>query len=116
MTRAGSRRLSANRAFTVGATNQFDEETDFSNFGECLEIYAPGKEIVSAKRGGGNVALDGTSMAAPHVTGVAALYKAEHPNATPAEVQDFLEDKSTKDVVENLSDNSPNRLLFTNGL
>ncbi|MFF4450434.1 S8 family peptidase [Streptomyces sp. NPDC001502] len=107
---------SANRAFTVGATNKFDEETDFSNWGECLEIYAPGKEIVSAKLHGGNVALDGTSMAAPHVTGVAALYKAEHPSATPAEVQDFLEDKSTKDVVENLSDNSPNRLLFTNAL
>lgn len=47
---------------------------------------------------------------------MAALYKAEHPNALPAEVHNFLSDKSTKDVIENLSDNGPNQLLFTNGL
>ncbi|MCX4691864.1 S8 family peptidase [Streptomyces sp. NBC_01408] len=107
---------SAPAALTVGATNRYDEETDFSNFGTCLDIYAPGKEIISARMGGGSLALDGTSMAAPHVAGVAALYKAEHPNALPAEVADFLDDESTKDIVENLSDNSPNKLLFTNGL
>ncbi|MFG2621656.1 S8 family serine peptidase [Streptomyces sp. NPDC048507] len=107
---------SAARVVTVGATNRFDEETDFSNWGECLDIYAPGQEITSAKLGGGSTVMNGTSMAAPHVAGVAALYKAEHPSALPAEIHNFLSDKSTKDVIENLSDNSPNQLLFTNGL
>ncbi|WP_328789894.1 MULTISPECIES: S8 family peptidase [unclassified Streptomyces] len=107
---------SAARVVTVGATNRFDEETDFSNWGTCLDLYAPGKDIISARRGGGSVALDGTSMATPHVTGVAALYKSEHPNALPAEVADFLDEVSTKDIVQNLSDDSPNKLLFTDGL
>ncbi|MET8826240.1 S8 family peptidase [Streptomyces sp. NPDC004610] len=107
---------SAARVLAVGATNRYDEETDFSNWGECLDLYAPGRAIVSAKLGGGSVALDGTSMAAPHVTGVAALYKAKHPNASPTELHEFLTDESTKDIVQNLSDNSPNRLLFTDGL
>ncbi|MFJ6482196.1 MULTISPECIES: S8 family peptidase [unclassified Streptomyces] len=107
---------SAERVVTVGATNRFDEETDFSNWGTCLDLYAPGKDIISARLGGGSVALDGTSMAAPHVTGVAALYKSEHPNALPAEVTDFLDEVSTKDIVQNLSADSPNKLLFTDGL
>ncbi|MER6257339.1 S8 family peptidase [Streptomyces sp. NPDC001584] len=107
---------SAARVVTVGATNRFDEETDFSNWGTCLDLYAPGKDITSARLGGGRVDMDGTSMAAPHVTGVAALYKSEHPNALPAEVTDFLNEVSTKDIVQNLSDDSPNQLLFTDGL
>ncbi|MFE5795797.1 S8 family peptidase [Streptomyces sp. NPDC056503] len=107
---------SAARVVTVGATNRFDQETDFSNWGECLDIYAPGQNIVSAKLGGGSTELNGTSMAAPHVTGVAALYKAEHPSAKPAEVQDFLARHSTKNTLQSLSGNSPNQLLFTNGL
>ncbi|MGW6844292.1 S8 family peptidase [Streptomyces sp. NPDC054958] len=107
---------SAERVVTVGATDRFDQETDFSNWGSCLDLYAPGKDIISARLGGGSVALDGTSMAAPHVTGVAALYKSEHPNALPAEVADFLDEVSTKDIVQNLSGNGPNKLLFTDGL
>ncbi|MFD4247019.1 S8 family serine peptidase [Streptomyces sp. NPDC058525] len=105
-----------NRVVTVGATNRFDEETPFSNWGPCLDIYAPGQDIISARLGGGTVPMSGTSMAAPHVAGVAALYKHDHPNALPAEVADFLDDESTKDIVENLSDDSPNKLLFTAGL
>ncbi|MEU7552342.1 S8 family peptidase [Streptomyces sp. NPDC044571] len=107
---------SAERVVAVGATDEYDQETGFSNYGSCLSLYAPGQDIVSAKLGGGSVALDGTSMAAPHVTGVAALYKATHPNADPAEVGDFLERESTKDVVSSISLGSPNRLLFTGGL
>ncbi|KOU18489.1 S8 family peptidase [Streptomyces sp. WM6368] len=103
-------------AVTVGATNRYDQETDFSNWGEALDLYAPGQDIISARNGGGSVALNGTSMAAPHVAGVAALYKAAHPTATPTEVANFLKNQATEDVIQNLSDNGPDKLLFTNGL
>ncbi|MEW1635113.1 S8 family peptidase [Streptomyces sp. NPDC093801] len=107
---------SAARVLTVGATDRFDQETAFSNYGRCLSLYAPGQDIVSAKLGGGSVALNGTSMAAPHVAGVAALYKAAHPTAAPAEVYQFLDSGSTKDIVTNIGAGSPNKLLFTGGL
>ncbi|MFG2750690.1 S8 family peptidase [Streptomyces xanthophaeus] len=103
-------------AVTVGATNRYDQETDFSNWGELLDLYAPGQDIISAKLGGGSVTMSGTSMAAPHVAGVAALYKAAHPTATPTEVANFLKNEATEDVIQNLSDNGPDKLLFTNGL
>jgi len=60
--------------------------------------------------------IDGTSMATPHVAGVAALYKAAHPSAAPVEVANFLKNEATEDVIQNLSDNGPDKLLFTNGL
>ncbi|MGW6708968.1 S8 family peptidase [Streptomyces sp. NPDC054956] len=107
---------SASRVLTVAASNQWDEETDFSNYGRCVSVYAPGQAIVSAKLGGGSVALNGTSMAAPHVAGVAALYKTAHPSAEPSEVAEFIDSESTKDVLNSVSKSSPNRLLFTGGL
>lgn len=103
-------------AVTVGATNRFDQETDFSNWGELLDLYAPGQDIISARLGGGTVSMNGTSMAAPHVAGVAALYKGAHPSAAPVEVANFLKNEATEDVIQNLSDNGPDKLLFTNGL
>ncbi|MFG2874782.1 S8 family peptidase [Streptomyces sp. NPDC048337] len=107
---------SATRVVTVAASNHWDEETDFSNYGPCVALYAPGEQIDSARMGGGAVALNGTSMAAPHVTGVAALYKAEHPTAAPAEVAAFLDGQSTKDVMTSVSPGTPNKLLNTGGL
>ncbi|MFD6969912.1 S8 family peptidase [Streptomyces sp. NPDC059979] len=107
---------SAARVITVAASNQWDEETDFSNYGTCVSLYAPGQAIVSAKLGGGSVALDGTSMAAPHVAGVAVLYKQAHPNADPAELNEFLDTEATKDVLKSVSKSSPNVLLSTGGL
>ncbi|MFF8830742.1 S8 family peptidase [Streptomyces sp. NPDC015131] len=106
---------SAARVLTVGATDHLDRETDFSNFGPCLDIYAPGAAIVSARLGGGSVTLNGTSMASPHVAGVAALYTAQNPSATPAGTYGWIMDQSVKDVLS-VSKGSPNRLLQTGGL
>ncbi|QES55278.1 peptidase S8 [Streptomyces venezuelae] len=107
---------SADRVFAVGASNEADEQAFFSNYGPCVSLYAPGQGVVSAQLDGGSVAHDGTSMAAPHVTGVAALYKAAHPGAGPAELGGFLVDASTKDVLKAAGPTGPNRLLFTGGL
>ncbi len=106
---------SAERAVTVGATGRTDQETDFSNYGECLWMYAPGQAIISAKLGGGSIALDGTSMASPHVAGVVALYKAKNPTASSEDVALWLADQATKDVLK-VSKSSPNKLVYTAGL
>ncbi|MFE5590767.1 S8 family peptidase [Streptomyces sp. NPDC056549] len=107
---------SADGVLTVAASNIRDEETSFSNYGPCVEIFAPGEDIVSARVGGGSVALSGTSMAAPHVAGVAALYKAEHPTASPAEVAEWIDGNATEGALSNVSGGTPNALLYTGGL
>ncbi|MDX2564533.1 S8 family peptidase [Streptomyces sp. TX20-6-3] len=107
---------SAAGTVTVAASNVWDEETSFSNHGRCVDLFAPGQDVVSAKLGGGSVAMSGTSMAAPHVAGVAALYKAQYPTASPAEISQWLDGNSTKGVLNNLSTGTPNKLLYTGGL
>ncbi|MFD3806088.1 S8 family peptidase [Streptomyces sp. NPDC058611] len=106
----------AAKVLTVAASNKWDEETSFSNHGTCVSLYAPGEAIVSAQLGGGSVALDGTSMAAPHVTGVAALYKAKNPSAAPGDIAGFLSEESTKDVLTSVSKGTSNELLYLGGL
>ncbi|CUM43753.1 Extracellular serine proteinase precursor [Streptomyces venezuelae] len=107
---------SATGTVTVAASNAWDEETSFSNHGRCVELFAPGQDIVSARIGGGSIAQNGTSMAAPHVAGVAALYKAEHPTAAPAEISAWLDGNSTKGLLTSISSDTPNKLLFSGGL
>lgn len=106
---------SADRALTVGASDRSDQESDFSNYGSCLSVFAPGEGIVSAKLGGGSVALDGTSMASPHAAGVALLYKAKNPSASAADVANWLDGQATTDVLT-VDHDSPDRLLFTGGM
>ncbi|MFE7594499.1 S8 family peptidase [Kitasatospora sp. NPDC057512] len=106
----------ARKALTVGAVNKQDRQASFSNYGPCLSLYAPGVAIVSAKLGGGSSTLNGTSMAAPHVTGAAALIEQQDPLATSQDVRDRLVADSTKDVLTRLGPDSPNRLLYTGGL
>ncbi|WP_406151289.1 S8 family serine peptidase [Streptomyces sp. NBC_01012] len=106
----------AEDALAVGATDDQDRQATFSNWGTCVSLYAPGVDIVSAKLGGGSTKLSGTSMAAPHVAGAAALYKEQHPDASPQEVADGLADEATTGVLTGLGAGSPDRLLHTGGL
>ncbi|MFE5078674.1 S8 family peptidase [Streptomyces halstedii] len=106
----------AGGTLAVGATDAQDRQTSFSNWGTCVSLYAPGAAIVSAKLGGGSTALNGTSMASPHVAGAVALYKEVHPAATPKEIEDWLVDGATPDALTGLGQGSPNRLLYAGGL
>ncbi|MGK5643002.1 S8 family peptidase, partial [Streptomyces sp. URMC 126] len=106
---------SAPGAVVVGATDRNDRMTSFSNWGSCLRLLAPGLDIVSARAGGGATTKSGTSQAAPHVTGVAALYKAAHPDASAQTVSDWLAAQATQGVLSGLRDGTPDRLLFTGG-
>jgi serine protease len=95
---------------TVGATSSTDARASFSNFGACVDIFAPGSSIVSAAPGGGSRTLSGTSMAAPHVAGVAARILSTE-CALPACVVDRLRIEALKDLVINPT-GSPNLLLY----
>ncbi|MFG2179566.1 S8 family peptidase [Streptomyces abikoensis] len=104
------------QALAVGATNRMDQMTDFTSYGPCARILAPGDEILSLRVGGGTTTKSGTSQATPFVTGVAALYKAQNPAASSATVVNWLIAQSTKDVVTDIKPGTPNRLLYTGGL
>ena len=102
-------------AITVGATDNKDRRASFSNYGKCLDIFAPGVSIVSASRSGDSAktTMSGTSMAAPHVAGAAAAYLAGQPDASPAQVQQALVDNATTGKVTADRGGSPNKLLYT---
>lgn len=103
-------------AITVGATDQSDSRAEFSNYGSTLDLFAPGVGIPSAWIGNDLMiaTATGTSMAAPHVAGVVALYLQSHRSASPATVCSALVGASTVGLVSNPGETSPNRLLFTN--
>ncbi|MFD9066166.1 S8 family peptidase [Kitasatospora purpeofusca] len=105
----------APKALAVGAVNKQDRQASFSNYGRCLGLYAPGVAIVSARLGGGSSTLNGTSMAAPHVAGVAALVEQRDPRATSEEVRARLVADSTPGVLTRLGPDSPDRLLHAGG-
>ncbi len=101
-------------AITVGATTSTDARASYSNYGTCLDIFAPGSSITSAWSTSNTTtrSISGTSMASPHVAGAAALVLSANPSATPAQVRDSLVASSTPGVVTSAGTGSPNRLLF----
>lgn len=102
-------------AITVGATTRTDARASYSNYGSCLDVFAPGDQIVSAsyQNDTGSATLSGTSMASPLVAGVVARYLATTPGATPAQAASALIAAATPNVVTSPGTGSPNRLAYT---
>jgi subtilisin family serine protease len=102
-------------AVTVGATTSSDSRASYSNFGSCLDIFAPGSSITSAWYTSNTASntISGTSMASPHVAGAAALYLQGDPGASPASVTAALTGNATTGKVTSAGSGSPNRLLYT---
>jgi subtilisin family serine protease len=100
-------------ALTVGATDRTDRRASFSNFGSCLDLFAPGVDITSDWLLGGTNTISGTSMATPHVTGAAALVLARNPSLSPAQLASRVVATATTGVVTKPGSRSPNRLLFS---
>jgi subtilisin family serine protease len=101
-------------AITVGATTKTDARAvSFSNFGRCLDLFAPGAGITSAAFTGDTATADknGTSMAAPHVAGAAALLASANPTWTPQQIRDAIVNAGTTNKVTSPGDGSPNVLL-----
>ena len=100
---------------TVGSTTRTDSVSSFSNQGTCLDIFAPGSDITSTWHTSSTATntISGTSMAAPHVAGVAALYLQAFPGSTSQQVRDGIVNASTSGVLTGVTTGSPNRLLFT---
>ncbi|UVS77294.1 S8 family peptidase [Actinokineospora sp. UTMC 2448] len=99
---------------TVNASDRNDARASFSNFGRCTDIFAPGVSITAPwyTSDSATNTISGTSMAAPHVAGVAALRLSAHPNETPSQVGDALLAASTPDKITNPGAGSPNKLLY----
>jgi subtilisin family serine protease len=86
----------SNGIMTVAATDNQEREASWSNYGGCVDVWAPGVSILSTKKGGGTTTLSGTSMAAPHVGGAGALYLSTNPGASPATVESALTGAAVK--------------------
>jgi subtilisin family serine protease len=105
----------AANAITTGATTSTDGRSSFSNFGTCVDIFAPGSSITSAwiTSDTATNTISGTSMASPHVAGVAALYKQANPSASSTTIRNAIVNNATTNVITNVGTGSPNRLLYS---
>ncbi len=105
---------SASSVIAVGATDSNDAKATYSNFGSCVDVFAPGNGITSLSNANNTDirSMSGTSMASPHVAGAAALYLQSNPSASPSMVLSHLNSIATKNVLTSIGDGSPNSLLF----
>jgi subtilisin family serine protease len=103
-------------AITVGATTRTDNRASYSNFGKCVDIFAPGSSITSAWRTNDTATstISGTSMASPHVAGVVALYLEQYPKATPSEIDALVKKNATPNIVKSPGTASPNLFIYSN--
>ena len=103
------------QALTVGSTTSTDARSSFSNFGVCVDLFAPGSSITSAWNTSNTATntISGTSMATPHVAGVAALYLAVNPSASTSAVHAAVVNNATPNKVTGAGSGSPNRLLYS---
>lgn len=100
-------------AVTVASSTKDDKQSEFSNYGSVVDVYAPGSDITSAWNDSdeGTKTISGTSMATPHVVGAAAVYLAGHKDATPEQVAKALTEGATPDKISNPSQGTANKLL-----
>ena len=105
----------AANAVTVGSTTSSDARSSFSNWGSCLDVFAPGSSITSAWHQSDTQTntISGTSMASPHVAGVAALYLQGNTTATPQQVRDQIVNTATSGKVTSAGTGSPNLLVYS---
>jgi subtilisin family serine protease len=101
-------------AITISASNSSDAKASWANYGNCVDFFAPGVSITSAwyTSDTATSTISGTSMAAPHVAGAAALYLQANPSASPLAVRDFLYNQTTKNIITS-SSTTNNHLMFT---
>jgi serine protease len=96
---------------SVASSTSSDQRSSFSNYGSCVELFAPGSSIVSAALAGGTTTMSGTSMASPHVAGTIALLL-QNADMTPASATSTLLSRSTLNVIGS-ANGTPNRLVFS---
>ena len=108
----------AARVASVASSTSTDAKSSFSNWGSCVEIYAPGSSITSAWSTSSTAikTISGTSMASPHVAGVAALYKATYGDAAQGTVNNWLANTATVGAITGNVSGTPNLLLFKSTL
>ena len=104
-------------ALTVGATDDSDRRALFSNYGPCVDIFAPGYDIEGASNNSpsDSVTKSGTSMATPHVAGAVAIAFTTFPSASPTQVAAILTSDATPDIISDNGANTPNLLLMVAG-
>ena len=103
---------SASAVTTVASSTSSDAKSSFSNWGSCVDVYAPGSSITSTWSNGGTNTISGTSMASPHVAGVGALYKGTYGNASQATIDSWIKNNATANVITGNPTGTPNRLLY----